>query len=53
MGIDKIEPGRGSPMPKQPWLDVFRAQWFMKQGIVEQIDLTNRQIIRSAPVAVE
>ena len=53
MGVDEVEPRRGSPMPEQPRLDVFRPQWFAKQGIVEQIDLADRQVIRRAPVAVE
>ena len=53
MGVDKVEPRCGSPVAKQPRFDVFRLQWFVKEGIVEQIDLTDRQIVRGAPVPVE
>jgi hypothetical protein len=40
-------------MSKQSRLDMFWPQWFVKEGIVEQIDLTDRQIIRGAPVPIE
>src|SRR5882757_6516518 len=53
MGIDKILPGRRSPMAKQSRLDVLRAQRFAEQRIVLQIDLSNRQVVGRAPIGVE
>ncbi len=53
MGIDEIQPRRGSPMSEQPWLDVFGPQRFAQEGVVEQVYLTYRQIIGGPPVPVE
>jgi hypothetical protein len=40
-------------MAEQPWLDMFPAQRFPQQGVIEQINLPYRQIIRRSPVCVD
>ena len=52
VGINEVQPRRGAPMSEQPWLDVIGSQRFVQQRIAEQIDLSDREIIRCAPVAV-
>src|SRR5664279_1624863 len=52
MEIDEVLSGRSSPVPEQPWLNLFRFQRLSQQGIFKEIDLADAQIIRSAPVAV-
>jgi hypothetical protein len=49
MDIDKIEPWRGAPMAEQARLDVFDLQRLAEQRIVEEIDLSDRQIVRRPP----
>src|SRR5260370_27484370 len=53
MYIDKILPGRRSPMPKQARLDMLRAKRLPKQRIVPQINLPDRQVVGRAPIRVE
>jgi hypothetical protein len=38
---------------EQPGLDVLRSQWFAEQRVVEQVDLTDRQVIRSPPIGID
>ena len=40
-------------MSEQSRFDVFRPQRFVQKRIVEEVYLTNRQIVRGAPVPVE
>src|SRR5437879_1267592 len=40
-------------MSQQARLDMFSPQRFLQQRIIEQINLTDRQIVGSAPVAVQ
>ena len=42
MGIDEVQPGRGSPMAEQAGLDVIDPQRLLEQRIVQQIDLADR-----------
>ena len=53
MGIDEIQPRRGSPMAEQARLDVLGPQLFLQQRIIEQVDLADGQIIGGAPIAVD
>ena len=39
-------------MSQQTRLDVLRLQRFLQQRIIQQIDLTDRQIVGGAPVTV-
>ena len=52
MNVDEILSRRSSPVPKQPWFDLFGLERLSQQGILEEVDLTDAQIIRGAPVAV-
>src|SRR5262245_45457839 len=51
--IDEIQPRRCAPMPQQTWLDMLGFQRLTKQGIVEQINLPDRKIVRGPPISVE
>lgn len=51
--IDEVEPGRGAPVSEQPRFDVLGGQRFGKQGVVQQIDLTDREVVRGPPVGVD
>ncbi len=53
MGVDEIQSRRGPPMSEQPRLDVLRTQRLTQKGIVKQVYLTYREIIRGTPVPVE
>jgi hypothetical protein len=39
-------------VPEQSWFDLFGLERLSQQGILEEVDLTDAQIIRGAPVAV-
>jgi hypothetical protein len=39
-------------MAEQPRLDVFALERFFQERIVEQVDLTDRQIIGRAPISI-
>jgi hypothetical protein len=51
--VDQVQPGRGSPVAEQPRLDVLRAQWLTQQRIVQQIDLSDGQVVRGPPVRID
>ena len=51
--VDEIEPGRRAPVAEQARLDVLDRQRLRQQRIVEQIDLSDRQVVGGAPVRVE
>ena len=50
--VDEVEPWRGAPVAEQPRLGVLDSQGLAEERIVEQVDLTNGQVVRSAPVGV-
>ena len=52
MDINEVEPGGGTPMPKQTGFDVFELEWSLEEWIVLQINLPNRKVIRGAPIRV-
>ncbi len=53
MRVDEVEAWRRAPVPEQTRLDVLLFERFAQQGIVEQVDLTDGQIIGRAPVGVD
>src|SRR5215475_5882714 len=53
VGIDEVEPRRGSPVPEQAGLDVFGLERLFEQRIGEQIDLPNGEIIGGTPITIE
>ena len=52
MDVDEVLSRRGSPVPEQPRLDLFRLERLAKQGIFEEVDLADAQIVRRTPVAI-
>ena len=53
VGVEEVEPGRGTPVPEQAMLDVVARQRLAQQGVVEQVDLPDRQVVGGAPPAVD
>ncbi len=51
--VDEVQPRRGAPVAQQPRLDVLDAQGLTQQGVVEEVDLPDRQVVRRAPVGVD
>ena len=51
--VDEVEPRRRAPVAEQAGLDVLRPQRLTQQRVVEQVDLSDRQVVRSAPPAVD
>jgi len=53
MRVDEIQPRRRAPMAEQTRLDVLGPQGLAQQGIVQEIDLPDGEVVRGAPVAIE
>ena len=53
MRVDEVQAGDGAEVAEQTRLDVLGLQRLPQQRIVEQVDLPDRQIVRSAPIGVE
>ncbi|MGY3080095.1 hypothetical protein ACVWZZ_006503 [Bradyrhizobium sp. LM6.10] len=53
MGINEVQTRRRAPMAEQTRLDVLGPQGLAQQRVVEQVDLPDGEIVRSAPVAIE
>src|SRR5260370_1341361 len=53
VGIDKIHPRSGPPMPEQRGFNVSLLQRFFQQGIVIKLDLPHRKVVRRPPVGVD
>lgn len=53
MCIDDVEAGRRAPVSQQAGLDVACGERIAQQGIVQQVDLAHRQVVRGAPVGVD
>ena len=51
--VDEVQPGGGAPVPKEPRLDVGGGERLLEQGVVEQIDLPDGQVVGGAPVGVD
>src|SRR6202034_3186742 len=52
MNVNEVLSRGSSPVPEQPWFDLFGLERLSQQGIFEEVDLTDAQIIRGSPVAV-
>ena len=52
MNAEHVQAGRRTPMAEQPWLDVFALERFVQERVVEEVDLTDRQVIGGSPVGV-
>src|SRR5947199_212951 len=53
VGVDEVQTGSRAPVAEQSWLDVLRTKWLTEQRVVEQVDLTYRQVVRRAPPTVQ
>jgi hypothetical protein len=50
--VDEIQPRRRAPVPEQPRLDVLQRERLLQEGIVVEIDLPDRQIVRGPSIGV-
>ena len=50
--VDEVEPRCRAPVPEQPGLHVLDAERLAEERVVEQVDLTDREVVRGAPVGV-
>ena len=53
VGIDEIEPRRRAQMAEQPRFDVGAFERLFEKRVVEQVDLSDRQVIRRPPPPVD
>ena len=53
MRVDEVEARRRAPVPEQARLDVLLLERLTQQGIVEQVDLADGQIVGGAPIGVD
>ena len=51
--VDERQAGRRSPVPEQSRLDVIGSQRLAQQRVSAEVDLTDGQVIRSAPVPID
>jgi hypothetical protein len=52
MHIEEVESGRGAPVAQQARLHVVQGQRPLQQGIVFEVDLSDREIVGGAPIGV-
>src|SRR5262245_15436072 len=53
MNVYEVQAWCCSPVTQEPRLDVLLAQRLLQEGIVVEIDLANRQVVRGPPVSVD
>ena len=53
MDVGQVQPGIRAPVPEQPRLGVLEPQRLVQEGVVEQVDLSHRQVVRRPPVGVD
>jgi hypothetical protein len=53
MDIDEVETRCGAPVSEQAGLHVRELERFLEQGIVEEVDLADRQVVGGPPVRVQ
>ena len=51
--VDQVETGRRPEVAEQAGLHVLRSERLAQERVVEQIDLPDREVVRSPPVRVE
>ena len=52
MGVDEVQPRRRAPVAEQARLDVRQREWLFQQRIVVEVYLTDREVVRRAPIGV-
>src|SRR5437763_3740552 len=53
MHIDEVQSRRGAPMAEQPRLDMREFERLFQERVVEQINLSDGQVIRRAPPRID
>lgn len=51
--IEEVEAWRGSPVAKEARLDVRPRERFPQEGVVVQVNLANRQVVRGPPIGMD
>src|SRR6267378_1071950 len=52
MNIDEVQSWCGSPMAEKPRLDMVLCQRLLEQRVVEEIDLSDRQVVGGPPIRI-
>jgi hypothetical protein len=50
--VNEVQAGGRAPMTEQPRLDVGELERTLEQGIVEQVNLPDRKVVRRAPPGI-
>ena len=53
VNIEHVQSRRGAPMSEKTRFDVIALQWFAQQGVVEKVDLPDREIVRCSPIGID
>ncbi len=53
MDVDEIEAGGGAEMAEEAGLDVVEGEGLFEEGVVEEIDLADGEVVGGAPVGVD
>ena len=53
VGVDQVQPRGGPPVAQQPRLHVLGSERLAEEGVVQQVDLPHREVVRGAPVGVD
>jgi hypothetical protein len=52
VNVDEVQARRRSPVAEQPGLDVFLCERLLKQRVVIEIDLADRQLVGGPPIRI-
>src|SRR5262249_3163645 len=52
MDAEHVQTRRGAPVTEQPWLDMFALERLLQEGVVEQVDLADGQVVQGPKVSV-
>jgi hypothetical protein len=53
MGVEQVEPRGRTPVAEEARLDVIEGQWPAEQGVVEQVDLADGEVVGGPPPRVD
>src|SRR5262245_48244363 len=52
MDAEYIQTRRGAPVTEQPWLDMFALERLLQEGVVEEVNLADGQVVQCPKVSV-
>ncbi len=52
VGVDEILAGGGAPVSEEAGLDVVELEGLAEEGVVEEIDLSDGEVVGGAPVGI-